>query len=388
MRWGALALLVVVLAPEAAAAGGRVLRAPLWPDSAAGGPGPTANTDGLSSAFSQLGVAVLEFVVEHPIWTVVAAVDALLLWFIIAILRRQWEIDHEDQKPSGVGGARRRWRTLAALVRLASAAAPTAPAARESEQWGSGWESVGGARRQRRDIERRGRFDLGSVIERSLGPVLVTVALILIAFEAHAFFAVALPSLQLGPCARYGLAGAFSMALAGLLVSYAGCILTDPGKPDCQDSCGTGECKACARPKPSRCHHCRTCRRCVLVRDHHCPWINNCVGLRNHRLFRLFLLHGAVAATIVAASLAPSVVPLLASIAHVGSWELFLLSLPEFHALVAFGIALFVAVLLVPFSAFHCWLAWVDLTTTEYVKAEAEERQRLRKDAADLASKV
>ncbi|KAF9413374.1 hypothetical protein BGZ94_000756 [Podila epigama] len=53
----------------------------------------------------------------------------------------------------------------------------------------------------------------------------------------------------------------------------------------------TPTCKRCHLPKPERTHHCSVCKTCVLKYDHHCPWIHNCVGHFNHRFFLMFLTY-------------------------------------------------------------------------------------------------
>ncbi|KAF9425094.1 hypothetical protein BGZ94_007856, partial [Podila epigama] len=54
-------------------------------------------------------------------------------------------------------------------------------------------------------------------------------------------------------------------------------------------------CKHCNLPKPERTHHCNVCKKCILKYDHHCPWIHNCVGHFNHRFFVMFMTNLFVA---------------------------------------------------------------------------------------------
>ena len=56
-------------------------------------------------------------------------------------------------------------------------------------------------------------------------------------------------------------------------------ILFHPGVP----------CRTCHLPKPSRSKHCRLCNVCVAKHDHHCVWVMNCVGRSNHGLFMSML---------------------------------------------------------------------------------------------------
>ncbi|KAF9110471.1 hypothetical protein BGX27_006295 [Mortierella sp. AM989] len=154
-----------------------------------------------------------------------------------------------------------------------------------------------------------------------LGPVLLTIAFILLSITIFCFFTVFLPyhySWKEGEGVfgnlAYVLHFVWSLYLIwGIIANYYFAVRTPPGGvldgiSASQDAMFQGvlqemetyteippTCKRCNLPKPERTHHCSVCKTCVLKYDHHCPWIHNCVGHFNHRFFLMFLTYLSLA---------------------------------------------------------------------------------------------
>jgi len=146
-----------------------------------------------------------------------------------------------------------------------------------------------------------------------LGPILATLAQVLIWFVVYVYFA-----------EIYGrmvkINGSFLANLTTLVgiwlllnivANHLSCLLVGPGFAPVFESMYTNEdyhlfnhdpevaegrigaraCRTCKMVKPWRAHHCGICKRCVLRMDHHCPWMNRCVGFYNYCYFFLFLAY-------------------------------------------------------------------------------------------------
>ncbi|KAG0362125.1 hypothetical protein BG005_006620 [Podila minutissima] len=153
-----------------------------------------------------------------------------------------------------------------------------------------------------------------------MGPVLLTLAFILLSLAIFCYFSVFIPfhypaeeeesdtSWTLGYITQM----IWSLyVILGILANYYFAITTPPGSMLDKASIGDHDnasfqdvllemesftelppiCKRCNLPKPERTHHCSVCKRCVLKYDHHCPWIHNCVGHFNHRYFVMFMTY-------------------------------------------------------------------------------------------------
>jgi len=146
-----------------------------------------------------------------------------------------------------------------------------------------------------------------------LGPVLATLAQVLIWFVVYVYFTEIYP----GMVRKHGSIIANLITLFGIwltlniVVNHLGCLIVGPGfapivdgiysKEDWQlfdhdpevaeGRVGARACRTCKMVKPWRAHHCGICKRCVLRMDHHCPWMNRCVGFYNYCYFFLFLLY-------------------------------------------------------------------------------------------------
>ena len=132
-----------------------------------------------------------------------------------------------------------------------------------------------------------------------LGPVLVSLAVLVIGFTVFVYFAYTYPALMspqhhnLSPVMA-NLITAFGLYLLLLtLFHYLSTMLTPPGSPPPTSHWTPGmlavlandpdihtksssyrHCHYCDVIKPMRCHHCSICKRCVLKMDHHCPWVS------------------------------------------------------------------------------------------------------------------
>jgi len=339
---------------------------------------------------SRLFARVCEEYLDSPIWCTVFILDAIALWLIFCILRRQRQQTQEDTQ-ARLGPARsvrmkRLWGKLRHAVRLTGFNA-TLSAAGEGDlgaRWKKAFEEVAKARDHRKKYLWKKDYDLMGVMGRGMGPVVMCFTSSLILYEAHAWFTLVLPSFGLPPRVYLLVAIVTAVAPFRIFLDYARTSFTDPGSPQSFSASGTGQgqcdgdvelelggrsevkkCHRCDGPKPSRCHHCKVCRRCVLKMDHHCPFVNNCVGLRNHRFFIMFLLELVLACTIIVAAMLPQ---LLSALRHHPGDTL----AHRIHIITSFAVALIADSMLAPFFYFHMQLVIVNETTLENMKTRSQ----------------
>lgn len=124
-------------------------------------------------------------------------------------------------------------------------------------------------------------------------------------------------------------------------------------------------CQKCNKYKPDRCHHCRVCNSCVLRMDHHCPWIANCVGWGNHKYFFLLVLYAGLNCSYIVATMSSTLANMM-----VEEME----TTHRFHLVFGMTVAWIMAVLLVSFFFFHCWLMTCALTTIEFCEKRTAGR--------------
>lgn len=350
-----------------------------------------------------------ESYLDSPIWCTVFILDAIALWLIFCILRRQRQQNQEDKharlgppKKVRVG---RLWGRLAASVKLASYNATLSSIEDRGDKlsrFTKAFEEVSKARDHRKKYLWKKDYDLMAVMGQGMGPVVMTFTTALILFVTHAWFTLVLPSFGL-PSSLFYLLGAVSAILPfRILLDYARTSFTDPGSPQAYSPRGHNlaevgqddedielsgatssevkKCHKCNGPKPRRCHHCKVCRRCVLKMDHHCPFVNNCVGLRNHRFFILFLLELVMACSILVVCLLPQLLVSLRGGPHQTLAN-------RIHVITTFAIALICDSMLAPFFYFHMQLVIVNETTLENMKSRSERtefKQRQRQLGAQL----
>ncbi|XP_041371007.1 palmitoyltransferase ZDHHC16-like [Gigantopelta aegis] len=126
-----------------------------------------------------------------------------------------------------------------------------------------------------------------------LGPIMVTVVVILTTLVVGIFYVCLLPNIMYeGNIVSTTFHMVFGHWLLMMVVfNYVMACFSSPGYPPEVVPESVSICKKCISPKPPRTHHCTICRKCILKMDHHCPWLNNCVGLHNHRYFFMFCFY-------------------------------------------------------------------------------------------------
>lgn len=339
---------------------------------------------------------VCETYVVSPVWSSVIVVDAVGLWLIAAMLRRQWEQDREVKarrtslpKEQRV---RRDWGAMRVASRLASLGAGKGEL-RQGE-WVRSWQRVVAARAQRKIYLHKSEYNLGGVLTRACGPLMVAFVSCLVLYETHAFYTLALPWLGVGGVLGKVFGCCMGVIPVRIFLDYARTCLTDPGTP-CAEGNGAvvvanatpygdmelgksgapthrepRRCRPCGGPKPARCHHCKVCRRCVLKMDHHCPFVNNCVGLRNHRFFCFFLLDLVVGCLVVSSALAPQIPEVI--FPH--RYNLKMSFAHRFHVASACFIAFMAQASVGPFFLFHLQLILMNETTLEFMSRRSRGR--------------
>ena len=128
------------------------------------------------------------------------------------------------------------------------------------------------------------------------GEFFVTVAVILLLFEAYLFLFLTIP-----PTSFNNLIIDFFYLIIFIMVfwSYIIVIRTPAGSIPLYWGFYIGDndekrkryCLICNAFKPERSKHCSICNTCVLNMDHHCPWVNNCIGFFNRKYFMQFIFY-------------------------------------------------------------------------------------------------
>ena len=128
------------------------------------------------------------------------------------------------------------------------------------------------------------------------GEFFVTVAVILLLFEAYLFLFLTVP-----PSSFNNIIIDLFYLLIFIMVfwSYIIVIKTPAGSIPLYWGFYIGDddekrkryCLICNAFKPERSKHCSICNTCVLNMDHHCPWVNNCIGFFNRKYFMQFIFY-------------------------------------------------------------------------------------------------
>eukprot|EP01017_Pseudomicrothorax_dubius_P007624 TRINITY_DN12391_c0_g1_i1.p1 TRINITY_DN12391_c0_g1~~TRINITY_DN12391_c0_g1_i1.p1 ORF type:complete len:323 (+),score=27.81 TRINITY_DN12391_c0_g1_i1:128-1096(+) len=174
----------------------------------------------------------------------------------------------------------------------------------------------------------------------------------------------------------------FFTITAILAISWLICCLVDPTSrlvirqqlrqsteedvDHCEYACTSCEAKVTETTK-----HCRMCNRCVEDFDHHCKWINNCIAKCNYRAFLIMIFSFAL----------HQIVFLVFSMLLLTDRDFY--NRTDQMSYITLGalsvISIFVALLDIQLSIFHCWLIKNKLTTYQFIKlkrAKAENRAK------------
>ena len=131
------------------------------------------------------------------------------------------------------------------------------------------------------------------------GEFFVTVAVILLIFEAYVFLFLTVPPTTLNNI----IIDIFYLIIFTMVFwSYVIVIRTPAGSIPLYWGFYIGDddekrkryCLICNAFKPERSKHCSICNTCVLNMDHHCPWVNNCIGFFNRKYFMQFIFYAEI----------------------------------------------------------------------------------------------
>ncbi|KAH8924369.1 hypothetical protein BT69DRAFT_1280693 [Atractiella rhizophila] len=197
---------------------------------------------------------------------------------------------------------------------------------------------------------------------KAVGPVFVSLALLLFLTAIISYYEVILPSVFPSSPLSHFLFLLFSLYLTYMFLwTYYQAVTTPPGTPSTSPPSSAislndapRRCRKCpetANLKPARAHHCRY--------DHHCPWLSSCVGLHNERYFLLFLLYFPTACLVYCVS---GWSALMDAISYTKSWDHLT---PRFAVLLSWVLAAAMALCAGVMGVWQFALVWGGQTTVE-----------------------
>ncbi|XP_063972148.1 uncharacterized protein LOC135159979 isoform X1 [Diachasmimorpha longicaudata] len=159
-----------------------------------------------------------------------------------------------------------------------------------------------------------------------------------------------------------------------------------------------GRCHLCNITTTSkRTKHCSVCNKCVKKFDHHCMWLNSCVGERNYKFFIVCVVSaifgsvilvglsfGEVLVTIerhfngVNMTMENITMPIVSIQPIQSTSTLIIISLVGVLSAIA-------AALLIHLCIFHGYIAYLGLTTYEYVRNKREQRALMQEDHSKMS---
>ncbi|XP_015110275.1 uncharacterized protein LOC107036675 [Diachasma alloeum] len=155
-----------------------------------------------------------------------------------------------------------------------------------------------------------------------------------------------------------------------------------------------GRCHLCNITITSkRTKHCSVCNKCVKKFDHHCMWLNSCVGGRNYKFFIVCVISAIVGAVILVALSFGEVLVTIDH--HFNSANLTMenITIPivsiqpiqNTSTLVIISVvgvlSAIAAALLIHLCIFHGYIAYLGLTTYEYVRNKREQRALMQEES-------
>lgn len=136
-------------------------------------------------------------------------------------------------------------------------------------------------------------------------------------------------------------------------------------------------CQTCRLPKPARSKHCRLCNVCTAKSDHHCLWVMNCISRDNYIWFLamiaslgVMLAYGScVAYTLLSRSLVERNNPWPKRLSYSNRLDMWFETIARDPNLGCTGLlAAFTTPLAWGLFAYHMYLIWAGMTTSESFK--------------------